>query len=376
MRPILPPSAFSLPADRCWLDTANQGPLPIVAVEAIKEATLLKTEPHRLNDPELFLDVPHRLRCKLGELLQVPHDEITIGNSTSYGLSVLANALEWRQGDEILLVQGDFPACHAAWRPLVKRFGVVLRVVRPPASALGPQELDEAISSRTRLLSLSWSNSLTGSLIDTAALGEVCRRRGVLAVVNGSQVVGNRFVEAGALGIDALVACGSKWLCGPYGTGFLWTNSKCAAQMSEFQDYWMVTMTGRDLEGDVGDVGTEPLPNGIRPFDVFGTASFLNSLPWIASLGMLLDVGMGCVEAHQRSLTGYLIDALRSADITPLSPPESPSVVFESRHEDTPTLFKRLQRENFDVGFRGGAIRVSPHVFNSSEDLRALASLL
>src|SRR6516164_4645763 len=114
--------------NKVWLNCAHQGPLPRVAAEEAREAVAWKVRPFELT-AERFAEVPARLRRALGCLLGAPADEIILGNSASYGLHLLANGLPWKQGDEILLVRGDFPSDLLAWLALESR-GVVVRYVR------------------------------------------------------------------------------------------------------------------------------------------------------------------------------------------------------------------------------------------------------
>src|ERR1019366_6673222 len=101
-------------------------------------------------------------------------DEVVLGNSTSHGLHLIANGLRWRAGDEVLLVRGDYPATVLPWLRLAAE-GVSISWLRPRIGALSADELAEAITSRTRVLAVTWVNSFTGYVADLAGLGEVCR---------------------------------------------------------------------------------------------------------------------------------------------------------------------------------------------------------
>lgn len=95
--------------ERVWLNTAHQGPIPRRAVEAAARAAALKAAPHRIADDD-FRAVPERLRGLLGRLVGSPAEQIVLGNSTSYGLHLVANGLPWKHGDEVLVIEGDYPA--------------------------------------------------------------------------------------------------------------------------------------------------------------------------------------------------------------------------------------------------------------------------
>jgi selenocysteine lyase/cysteine desulfurase len=150
----------------------------------------------------------------------VPADQVILGNSTTYGLHLLVQGVDWREGDEVLLVDGDFPATIVPWSPLAER-GVRVRLLRP---------------------------------------------------------------EGGAP--DALVSCGVKWLCGPYGTGFCWLRPDLLASLTYRPAYWL----GHLAQDDLGQEAAIRLRDdlGAAAYDVFGTANFLNFRPWTASVEYLL----------------------------------------------------------------------------------------
>jgi cysteine desulfurase / selenocysteine lyase len=213
-------SEFGPFEDRVWLNTAHQGPLPRPAVEATVQAAALKATPHRIGDDD-FRAGPSRLRSLLGRLVGSPAEEIVLGNSTSYGLHLIANGLPWEDGDEVLVIEGDYPATVLPWRRLAGQ-GVRVRPLSPADGLLTADELSAAVGPNTRLLAVTWVDSFTGRALDLDALGAVCRRAGIVLVVNASQALGARAIDVQRTPVDAVVSCGYKWLCGPYATGFAW----------------------------------------------------------------------------------------------------------------------------------------------------------
>ena len=114
---------------RSWFNTAHQGPLPHAAVQASERATALKAAPHRIGDDD-FTEVPERLRGLLAKLVGGAPEQIVLGNSTSHGLHLIANGLAWMDGDEVLTIQGDYPATILPWQRL-RDSGVRVRPLRP-----------------------------------------------------------------------------------------------------------------------------------------------------------------------------------------------------------------------------------------------------
>ena len=146
---------------RIWLNTAHQGPIPRVAAEGARIALVKKIRPYLIRDEDFF-QVPVRLRTALGKLIGANPDDIILANSTTYGLDLLANGIRWRAGDEILLVNGDFPANVFPWS-ISRDRGVTVRFIKASTPQIEPQQLAFEISPRTRLFCVSWVSTFTGT---------------------------------------------------------------------------------------------------------------------------------------------------------------------------------------------------------------------
>ncbi len=363
---------------RVWLNCAHQGPLPRAAAAAAQEAIAWKLAPHHLTT-ERFQEVPRRLRQALGRLLGVSPDDVVLGNSASYGLHLLANGIPWRPGDEVLLVAGDFPSDLLPWLALEKK-GVTLRFLEPRGPVLEADELLPHLTAASRLLCLTWVHSLTGGAVDLDALGAACRERGVRLVVNASQGVGARPLDLARAPVDALLGVGFKWLCGPYGTGYCWLRPDLRESLEYNQAYWLAMQTADDLAHQP-PVPTPRTDLGARRYDVFGTANFFNFKPWAAAVEYLLAQGVAAVAEHDQRLVARLLDGLDPERYRVLSPRqgERRSTLVYLSHRDPGRnrgIYEGLKAQGIDPAFRRGALRFSPHLYNTDQDIdRALAAL-
>lgn len=368
---------FESLGDRTWLNTAHQGVLPRAAAEAAEEAIDWKRRPWELTTAR-FSAVPARVRNRLARLLAVPSEEIVLANSSSYGIHLLANGFPWRNGDEALVVRGDFPSTYLPFLGLHRR-GVEVRFLEPRGSVPTPQEVEDSLGPRTRMLCTTWVHSFNGHTLDAVSIGEVCRDRGVRFVLNASQGLGARPLAPRSLAIDALTCVGFKWLCGPYGTGFCWIRRDLLMSLEHNQLYWLAYQTADDLarsgEPDLArDIGG-------RRYDVFGTASFFNCSAWAASLDLILEAGLEAIAAHDQVLVERLVAGLDEARYELSSPrlgPGRSTLVFVShrRPELNGTIHDRLRTDGVECALRRGQMRFSPHFYNDEEDIdRALEAL-
>jgi selenocysteine lyase/cysteine desulfurase len=361
---------------RAWFNTAHQGPLPRAAVAATQHAAHLKAAPHLIRDED-FRDVPERLRRLLADLVGGSPEQVVLGNSTSYGLHLIANGLDWRDGDEVLTIDGDYPATVLPWRRL-EPLGVRVRAVRPAAGLLTLEQLAAEIRSRTRLVALTWVDSFTGQALDLDGLARVCRRAGVLLIVNASQALGARPVDVAATPVDAVVSCGYKWLCGPYGTGFAWLDRDLLDRLRPQQAYWLAMQAGRGLDQMRGTTVRDDL--GVRAFDVFCPAAFASTLPWVAALQLFLDAGVPAIADHDQHLVDRLLGGLDTGQYDLISPRAGPArstlVVLARRDGSTGARHRRLTDAGVDAAHREGNLRLSVHLFNTPAEIDRALDLL
>ncbi len=322
--------------------------------------------------------MPRRLREALGKLIGAAPEDIILGNSTSYGLDLLANGMQWQRGDEVLVVDGDFPADIFPWL-ILRNQGLTVRFLEAQGGAVQPQQLAIEISSRTRLFCTSWVNSFSGYAVDVDGLAQVCRNNHVIFALNASQGLGARVLDVQASAVDAVTCCGFKWLCGPYATGFCWLTPSLRESLTSRHAYWLGMLAGRPLE-KMRDYSLRT-DLGARAWDVFGTANFLNFVPWTAAIEYLLQAGPGNIVAYDERLVTHLLQNLDEDRFELTSPRTGPQrssliVIRPRKVEECGAWQERLSVAGFDVAVREGNLRISPHLHNSHEDIVKLVRAL
>ena len=359
---------------RVWLNTSHQGAIPLRARDAVLEAAEWKLAPHRLTG-ELFRSVPDRLRRALGRLIGTSSDDIVLANGASHGQHIWASGLGLEAGDEVLLMQEDFPSNRLPWLRQARR-GVLVRDIEASGAVPTADEVAAMLGPRTRAVSLSWVHSFTGRRVDLEAVGEVCRAAGVPLLVNTTQGLGNLQLDVGSLPIDGITNAGWKWLCGHYAVGFCWMRPEFRRRLDSDRAYWLAFQTAKDLER-AGD----PDPDrdvGARRYDLFGTANFQQFHPWATSLELLLDLGVERIERIDamhaaRLLAGMDRELFR---VVSADPPESAIVVVEPLRRSASEIALDLEGAGIDVAVRRGRLRFSPHLYTSTDDLDRLLQCL
>jgi cysteine desulfurase / selenocysteine lyase len=175
------------------------------------------------------------------------------------------------------------------------------------------------------------------------------------------------------------VSVGFKWLCGPYGTGFCWIRKELLARLTPMQAYWLSMLSADDLARAV-DV---KLPAVIdhTAFDLFGTANFFNFVPWHAAIDYLSTFGITAIADYDQQLVQKLIDGLDRRRFVVSSPDSGPRrstllVVSDRAEHRNAALHASLSAAGVHVALRAGQLRISPHLYNTDDDVdRALTIL-
>jgi cysteine desulfurase / selenocysteine lyase len=360
---------FEVDDGSIWLNTAHQGRLPRRAVRALEEAIRWKLHPEMIEDSEQFLEVPAGLRRKLASVLGAREDDVVLANSASYGLHLIAAGLDLQPDDQVVVAANDFPSDILPWL-LFRDRGVEVRMIEPEDEVLSPEEVEAALTDRTRVVCLSWVHPFSGRVLDLGRVGRICRGRGVWFVVNGSQAIGVRPADVARLPVDAMVSVGFKWLCGPYGTGVCWLRPALRDTLRPTKLYWLSALTVEDLAAPSLDLGSV-VPPRTGGLDIFGTANFFNFLPFAAALELMLELGIEEVGRYVDSLVMHVLAGIDRDRFRLVSSNEvrSSLVLLEPVKERADVVLERLLAAGVHVAHRGGRIRISPHLYNTVEEI-------
>lgn len=357
---------FPLTDDLLHMNHAAVGPWPERthrAVAAFARENSQVSSRHYLR----WLEVERRLRGRLAGLINAPsEDDIALLKNTSEGLSVVAHGLDWSPGENVVCPLQEFPSNRIVWQSLEKGLGVKVRLVDldtpdPEAALLG------AMDRNTRLLSVSAVQYATGLRLNLERLGRACRQRGVLFCVDAIQQLGALPLDVQACGADFLAADAHKWLLGPEGIAVFYCRAELRDRLRLHQFGWHMV----EEPGDFDRLDWAPAATA-RRFEA-GSPNMLGIHALDASLSLFEETGMDFVADALSRNVEYLIDLLRSARFTVLSPIEAERragiVTFTRPGMVAEATWKRLMDAGVLCAPRGGGIRFSPHFYTPAGHL-------
>jgi cysteine desulfurase / selenocysteine lyase len=357
-----------------YLNHASVGPLPERTRRALDAFNRQRAMPFQLPDRDLFAVLAESRRL-VAELLSVTPEEIALTVNTGFGLGVVARALPLRPGDVVLLSDREFPANVYPWLRL-RELGIEVELV-PTTAAGWPDEarlLERLADPRVRVLAVSLVQFSNGYRVDLAALSAATRRTGAYLVVDAIQAVGQIPLDLGRTQVDVLACGGQKWLLSPWGSGFVYVRRELISRLSPPVTGWMA-FEGTD---DFTRLTTysDTLRADARRFELI-TLPYQDFAGFNASLGLVRDMGIERIQAHLRRLHEPVLAWAERSGARIVSPRgERGSGILCLAPGDVGAAFRRLKAARVICSLREGAIRLSPHGYNTLEEMERVVAVL
>ena len=317
-----------------------------------------------------------QIRVAAARLMGVSPTEVAFVKNTTEGLSFVANGLDWSPGDRVVVPDHEFPSTIYPFLAL-ERLGVEVERVQPegPHGALTLDAFEQAITGgRTRLVVLSWVQYATGWRTDLAALADLCHRHEALLCVDVIQALGLLPCHLDEWGVDIATADAHKWMLGPQGVGVFYIASRHLDRLRISEPGWN-SVAHRD-DFDRLELDLDPTA---RRFEG-GTHNYTGIATMGASVDLLLDAGLPEVWRHVDDLCTHAREQLTDlgARIVTTPDPDHRAGILTFRL-DGPIgvdLWRHLEDNHVVCAPRGGGIRLSPHGWNSTDDLDRVSEVL
>lgn len=370
---------FSLPPDISYLNGAYMSPLLNSVAKIGHENLLKKQNPTQIGTTDFFMHTKI-LKQKFAQLIDIDDaEQIAVIPSVSYGMAIVANNIVLKPGDEIVMLQEQFPSNVYVWQKLADKYCAKVVFVAAPKieknrAQLWNKALLNAINSKTAVVALPHNHWADGTLFDLLAIRKKSKLFKALLIIDGTQSVGALPFSVAKIQPDALVCAGYKWLLGAYGFGLAYY-STTFNQGNPIEENWINRYNSEDFAGLV-NYESRYQPKAGR-YNMGEFSNFVYTPMLTESISQILEWKPENIQDYCQQISAKAINDLQDL-----------GCYIEDGNLRAKHLFGIYLPDNMDieklkacfgkhkifVSFRGKAIRVSPNVYNTKADFDKLVA--
>tara|TARA_Y100000815_G_scaffold185573_1_gene169379 strand:- start:605 stop:1693 length:1089 start_codon:yes stop_codon:yes gene_type:complete len=347
-----------------------------LGIESLKR----KTKPYSIT-PEDFIEIRNPLKKRFAQLIKASdYQDIAIIPSVSYGMANVANSLNLKPTDEILVAHEQFPSNIYSWQHLAQRTGAKIINIEPPTELkergrLWNEKILNAINPNTALVALAHCHWADGTRFQLAKIGEKVHKNGGKLVIDGTQSVGAFPFSVAEIKPDAVICGGYKWLLGPYSLGVAYY-AESLHNGNPIEHNWMNRADSEDFS--LLTNYQENYQARAGRFSVGESSNFVLTPMLTRSIEQLIEWTPQAIQEYCKEISKEAVSALREMDCYIEEDGYRGQHLFGIYLPKTISIDKvksALSKQNILVSYRGNAIRVSPHVYNTAEDFEKLISV-
>ncbi len=364
---------FPVTKNLVYLNHAGISPIPNRAKNKIN-AFVSSLNELGAKDFELRKNIVNNARDTGAKILGCKKSEVGFIKSTTHGIILCARGIPFKPGDNVIIPENEFPANVIPWLALRKK-GVEVRFVKENQKRIAVDDINALIDENTKAVSVSYVEFSTGFRNDVKAIGELCNEKGIIFVVDAIQATGIIPFKASELGVDFMSMDSHKWLLGPEGIGYFYANENSIDKIENIFEGWLSMQNFFDFLNY-----EQPRKKDASKFEE-GSLNFMGLCGMQASSALLLETGIENVYKHVQTLLDDFSDKIKSKGYELQSPREKESeksgiLCFHKPDQDMKKIYEKLAGQNVVAALRNGAIRISPHLYNTHEELEMVLDML
>ncbi|MEP2773676.1 MAG: aminotransferase class V-fold PLP-dependent enzyme [Fulvivirga sp.] len=365
---------FSLSSDKVYLNCAYMSPILKSVEEAGIEGIKKKRNPFDIS-PEHFFKETEELRSEYASLINTKEPErIVVTTSVSYGMANVTKNIKLTADENVIVLGEQFPSNYYPWKRLCDSYGAQLVTVSAPKVAaergkLWNEAILEAINEKTKVVAMSHVHWADGTLFDLIAIRKRTREVGALLIIDGTQSVGALPFDVKAIQPDALICAGYKWLLGPYSIGLSYYGPYFDDGVP-VEENWINRLHSEDFAGLVS-YEDRYQPGALR-YEAGEHSNFILVPMMLQAVKQINEWGVENIQTYCKQLCDKHLPSLKNAVIENESFRGSHLFGIRVDPANMEQLKAAIQRANISVSVRGDAIRVSPHLYNTDEEMKLL----
>ena len=309
-------------------------------------------------------------RKKIGFLINAKYseEEIAFTYNTSYGLAAIAEAIDWKEGESIILNTLEYTSNSYTYQALAKKNKLKLKVINHIDGQLSLEQYKEVLDQSSRLVAISHVQFSNGFRTDLKELSSLVHDAGAEIIVDGIQSLGAVPLNVQETDIDYLAAGGYKWLLGPLGTGFLYVKK----ELTENLNPSFIGSMSDAVPMNLSHHNYQPGPAVKRFQASLGPASYLIA----TAAEFLTNVGIDRIFKHIIFLNDLIIEFVKARPSFELNSPvdslstRSGIINFSCPNAEVIVTKLRKLEKPIAVSYREGGIRISPHCYNIKSEIQ------
>jgi selenocysteine lyase/cysteine desulfurase len=357
---------FPIIENKTFLNHAAQSPLPKPVAETMRkyidDDSKFGTTSAEWNDGG---------KPYFAKLIGVHAKEIAFVENTSVGLNIVANMLNYPRGSKIVTTDLEYPSAVYPW--LRKRLGVKVHYVKNVKGKILLDDMEKAVDDKTVAVVVSHVEYANGFRHNLKVLSEIAHQHDAYLVIDAIQSVGTMPIDAKRDDIDFLTLSCYKWLLSPPGAGYLYVKDELIEKFEPPLVGWASVNQEIFETPDMWDIYEMPLAKTASRFEA-GTPSFLSFTAANTAMKMLLDFGVENVQKRVLHLTNHLIEKVKEPGFKLQTPEEKHhrSGIVNFKIDKPQKIVDKLRKKGIVVSARANGIRVSPHFYNTEEEIDKL----
>ena len=357
---------FPITKNKVFLNHASQSPLPKPVADVLR-----KYVGDFSNLGSTLIEWKDGGKPFFAKLVGAKPKEIALVENTSMGLNIAANVLHYPQGAKVVTTDLEYPSVPYVW--LRKKLGVKIRYVKNINGKILLSDVEKAVDDETVAVAVSHVEYFNGFRNDLRALSEIAHEHGAYLIVDAIQSAGAVRIDVKRDDVDFLTAGCYKWLLGPPGAGYLYVKKELIEKSEPPLVGWRSVEPEVFETTNLWEIRKLRLSETASRFEV-GSPSFISFVGATEALKLLLNFGMENVESRILMLTGRLIEAIENLGLKLQTPGEQQyrSGIVNFKIAEPKEVAEDLGRKGIVISARAHGIRVSPHFYNTKEEIDRL----
>ena len=357
---------FPVTNNKVFLNHAAESPLPKPVVEAVS-----KYANEFSNSGKTSIDCNDGGKPYFAKLVGAKAGEIALIENTSVGINIAANVLDYPPGSKIVTTDLEYPSVVYPW--LRRSLGVKVHYVKNVHGRVLLDDMEKAVDDKTVAVAISHVEYVNGFRNDLRVLSEIVHEHGAYLIVDAIQSVGTMQVDVKRDDVDFLMAACYKWLLSPHGAAYLYVKDELIEKFEPPFVGWASVKQEMFDTADFYDIWNLNLSKTASRFEV-GTPCTISFVGAAEAMKMLLHYGIENVRKRIMKLTDHLIEAVEDLGLKLQTPKEKQcrSGIVNFKINRPQKLVEKLEKKGIVVSVRANGIRVSPHYYNTEEEIDAL----